>query len=122
MVRIVGYNERIADDGRTFFALQVQGGIEMIKSKTGSFYATAKKTSIASTFDEETCKALVGTEMSGNVEKVPCPPYEYTIKDSGEVIEISHRYTYVEDEVDTKVSEFQEMFEMAKISENAILA
>lgn len=98
MVRIINFSERIADDGRTFFTLEVQGGVEMIRSKSGSFYATAKKASIPSTFDGETCQALIGTELQGSVQKQECEPYEYTIRDTGEVIELSHRYVYVPEE------------------------
>lgn len=96
MVRIIKYSERTSDDGKSFFTLDVQGGIEMVKSKsTGNFYATARKTSITTTFDEQTCNALVGTEMPGSVEKEECDAYEYTVKDTGEVIELSHRFVYV---------------------------
>ncbi len=96
MVTIISYNERQTESGKKFYALTVQGGVEMVLSHTtGNFYATAKKASIPSTFDEATCQALLGTTMSGKVEKKPCEPYEYTIKDSGEVIELSHRYVYV---------------------------
>ncbi len=96
MVRIISYSERTKEDGENFFTLTVQGGIEMIRSKkTGKFYATAKKASIASTFDEETCKALIGTEMDGDIVKQSCEPYQYTIKETGETIELSHRYVYL---------------------------
>lgn len=99
MVRIINYVERVAEDGRSFFVLELQGGLEMIKSKTtGQFYATAKKASMSSTFDEETCKALIGTEMPGKIEKEQCDTYEYTIKDTGEIIELSHRYVYQPEE------------------------
>ena len=68
----------------------------MVLSKTtGQFYATAKKAYISSTFDEQTCKALIGTEIAGSVQKMECPPYEYTVKDTGEVILLTHRYVYV---------------------------
>jgi len=96
MVRIINYSERTSEDGKKFFTLDVQGGIEMVKSKsTGNFYATARKTSITTTFDEHTCKALIGTEMSGSVEKEECESYEYTVKETGEVIELSHRFVFV---------------------------
>ncbi|ESU23798.1 hypothetical protein FEDK69T_12090 [Flavobacterium enshiense DK69] len=99
MVRIVNYQQRQAEDGRTFFLLELQGGIEMVKSQeTGKFYVTARKAVIPSTFDEVTCKALIGTELPGAVEKVECEPYDYTIRDTGEVITISHRFEYVEQE------------------------
>lgn len=88
--------ERKSEDGSTFFALSIQGGVELVKSKaTGNFYATVRKASITSTFDEETCKALLGTEISGEIVKQACEPYEITIKETGEVIELSHRYEYV---------------------------
>lgn len=96
MVRIINFSEQTSDDGKSFFTLDVQGGIEMIKSKsTGNFYATARKTSITTTFDEATCQALIGTELPGRVEKQDCDAYEYTIKETGEIIQLSHRYQYV---------------------------
>jgi hypothetical protein len=95
MVRIIDYKKRQAEEGREFFVLEISGGIEMVKSQTSNqFYATAKKAFISSTFDEQTCKALIGTEMSGSVVKQDCEPYEYVVKDTGEVITLNHRYVY----------------------------
>lgn len=95
MVRIVNYQKRLKEDGKEFFILELQSGIELVLSqKTGQYYATAKKANISSTFDEETCKALIGTEMSGNITKTDSAPYEYTIKDTGEIIILTHRYVY----------------------------
>lgn len=106
MVRIVNYQKRTTEEGKDFFTLELQGGIQMVKSQeTGKFYITAKKASISSTFDELTCKALIGTELSGDIQKVNCKPYEYTIKDTGEVIELSHRYEYVEENTSNSVPE-----------------
>jgi hypothetical protein len=100
MVRIIDYKKRQAEDGREFFVLEISGGIEMIKSQTSNqFYATTKKAFISSTFDEQTCKALIGTEMQGNVVKQDCEPYEYVNKDSGEIKTLSFRYAYVQEEV-----------------------
>ncbi|GFD83548.1 hypothetical protein KUL118_64100 [Tenacibaculum sp. KUL118] len=83
MVTIINYKERQKEDGTTFYALEVQGGIEMIRSKsTGNFYATAKKAYVPSTFDEAICKGLIGTQMDGSIKKQDCEPYEYTIKDT----------------------------------------
>lgn len=99
MVTIINYKERQTEDGKTFFVLEAQGGIEMIQSKvTGNFYATAKKAFIPATFDEVTCKALVGTQMQGEIIKEECDPYEYVNKESGEVILLSHRYVYLQQE------------------------
>jgi hypothetical protein len=98
MVRIVNYLKRETEGGKEFFLLELQGGIEMVKSQeTGKFYLTARKAVIASTFDELTCKGLIGTELEGKVVKVSCEPYEYTIKDTGEVITLNYRYEYVQE-------------------------
>lgn len=100
MVRIVGYKLRQKEDSTTFCALEVQAGIEMVLSqKTNQYYVTAKKTFISSTFDELTCKALIGTQMQGSIIKQECEPYEYTIKDTGEVIVLNHKYVYSPQEV-----------------------
>lgn len=98
MVKIVNYQQRQTENGKVFFVLEIQGGIEMIKSQeTGKFYVTARKALMPSTFDEQTCKALIGSEIPGAVEKVACAPYEYVIKDTGEVITLAHRFEYVEE-------------------------
>jgi hypothetical protein len=100
MVRIINYKERDKEDGTTFFVLELQGGIEMVKSKeTGNFYATAKRAYIPSTFDEQTCSALVGSEMEGKIIKEDCDSFTYTVKETGEEITLSHRWVYTSDEV-----------------------
>lgn len=99
MVRIIGYKKRTSEQGKDFFVLELQGGISMVKSvETGKLYATANRATISSTFDEATCQALIGTELEGKVQKVPSEPYEYTVRETGEVITLSHRFEYVEDE------------------------
>lgn len=98
MVIILNYQKRQTEEGKDFFVLELQGGIEMIKSQeTGQMYITARKSSISSTFDELTCQSLIGTELPGSIEKVNCNPYEYTIRDTGEVIVLSHKFQYVEE-------------------------
>ncbi|WDF63174.1 hypothetical protein [Flavobacterium sp. KACC 22763] len=100
MVTIINFKERQTEEGKIFFVLEAQGGIEMIQSKvTGNFYATAKKAFIPATFDEATCKALIGTQMQGQIIKEECDPYEYVNKESGEVIMMSHRYVYKQEEI-----------------------
>ncbi|MBK0369806.1 hypothetical protein [Flavobacterium agrisoli] len=95
MVRIINYVKRQTEEGKEFCVLEIQSGVEMVlSSKTNQFYATAKKANITSTFDEVTCKALIGTEMPGTIEKIACQPFEYTIKETGEVITLNHRYRY----------------------------
>jgi len=101
MVRIINYKKRVAEN-KEFFVLEVSGGIEMVLSKTtGMYYATSKKATITSTFDEEICKSLIGSEFPGSIVKEECEPYEYTIQDTGEIITLSHRYVYKAEEVVT---------------------
>lgn len=98
MVQIVGYAERENSFGEKFFALILQGNLEMVKSKlTGNYYATAKKATVASTFTEEDCKKLVGQEIRGSVQRMPCEPYEFTNPSTGEVILLDHRWVYLKE-------------------------
>lgn len=103
MVRIINYKVRKREDATFFYVLEIQGGVEMVKSKeTGNFYATVKKANVPSTFDEETCKALVGSEMPGKIIKEECEPYDYVVKETGEEIILYHRWVYApEDEPET---------------------
>jgi hypothetical protein len=96
MVTVIDFKQRKSNDGKTFNTLVLQGGIEFIQSKkTGSYYATAKTTSITSTFDELTCKALIGQQLEGNIQKVDCTAYDYTFKETGEVIQLKHKYVFI---------------------------
>ena len=98
MVRIVNYAERHNAMGEAFYALILQSGIEMVKSNTtGRYYATAKQASVTSTFDEEACRRLVGSEIPGSIKKVPCEAHEFAVPETGEVITISSRWEYVKE-------------------------
>ena len=102
MVRIVNYQKRTTEEGKEFFTLELQGGVEIVKSQeTGKNYMTARKASMSCTFDEGTCISLIGTELPGSVKKVQCEEYSYTIKETGEIITLSHRFEYVEQETPT---------------------
>ena len=102
MVRISNYIKRTTEEGKDFFVLELQGGVEIVKSQeTGKSYMTARKASMSCTFDELTCQSLIGTELPGSVRKVECEEYSYTIKDTGEIITLSHRFEYVEQETPT---------------------
>jgi hypothetical protein len=99
MVRITNYQRRVTEQGKQFFTLELQGGIEVVKSQeTGRSYMTAKKASMSCTFDELTCQSLIGTELPGAVKKLQCEEYSYTIRETGEVITLSHRYEYTDTE------------------------
>lgn len=97
MVKVIDYAVRQRkEDGSTFVALILQGGLSLVKSQnTGNFYATVKQCSIPSTFDEATAKAMIGESVPGSVVKKSCEAYEWTNKDTGEVLQISHRWVYL---------------------------
>lgn len=96
MVKIIDYKTRMNAEGEPFLALIVQDGITLVKSKeTGMYYATAKRASIPSTFNEETCKSLIGQELDGTVERMECEPFEIVDESTGEVITLDHRWVFV---------------------------
>ncbi len=95
MVRIIKHKMSTSNDGREFVSLKVQGGIEPVQSlQTGKIYLTARTAYVATTFDEQTAAALVGSELPGKVVKVASEPYEYTSESTGEVMTLTHRYEY----------------------------
>jgi hypothetical protein len=54
MITIVDYKQRTNQDGEPFIALVLEGDMELVKSESGRYYATARRTSIPSSFTEET--------------------------------------------------------------------
>lgn len=95
MVTIIGTELKQNSKNETFVALVLQDGLTMVQSKTtGRFYATARKTSITSTFDEQTAKSLIGTKMPGKIEKMPCELYDYVVKETGEMLTLDHTWNY----------------------------
>jgi hypothetical protein len=94
MVQITNFKKATSEDGKEFFALLLQGEVEAIQSKaTGRYYLTARTCSIPSTFNETSCKALIGKKLPGRIIKVECEAYEYTLP-SGEKVELSHSWLY----------------------------
>ncbi len=95
-VTIIDYKEFKNNKGEKFYAMIVEGDVTLVKSsETGSYYATSKKASVSTTFDEETIKRLLGKKLEGKVAKVQCKPYEFTVEGTGEVITLSHRYQFI---------------------------
>ena len=96
MVTIESYAQRTKSDGSVFFALILQGGIQMVKSQqTERYYATLKKASITCTFDEATCKASIGEKFPGSIQKQSCEPYQFVVKETGEILELNYRWSYL---------------------------
>ena len=123
MVTVVEVAERHRQDGTTFFALILQGGLSLVQSQnTGNFYATVKKCSIPSTFDEETAKSMVGEQVAGSVQKKACEPYEWENKETGEVLQLSHRWVYLPEgaTLEEAVYEGEPEIELAKKKKESI--
>ncbi|WP_037324700.1 hypothetical protein [Salinimicrobium terrae] len=99
MVTIISYKSFEREDGEKFYALIVQGGLEAVKSKeTGQNYFTAKTAQVPCTFDEVTCKSLVGSQIPGTIKKIEVEPYEYTDTQTGEVNTFSQRSVFITEE------------------------
>ena len=101
MVTVKEIKKAKNSDDEEFYGLIVQSGAVSVKSKqTGRVYFTAKTAFVATTFDEETASSLIGTTFEGSIKKVATDPYEYTIEETGEVIELSHRWEYFDPALD----------------------
>ena len=96
MVTITDYRKVEPKDGKPFNALVLQGDLELVKSKSGNTYATARKAQITSTFDEVMCKKLIGKTLPGKIVKVETAEYDYTIPGTDETIQLDYQYRYEE--------------------------
>lgn len=95
MVKIINAHLRKGDRGE-FVSLELQGDLVMLQSQTtGKFYATAKRCFITSTFDLATATALIGQQIPGTIVRMQCNPYDFTNKETGEVMKLTHTYAYV---------------------------
>jgi hypothetical protein len=95
MVTVIDYAGRRSADGKEFFVLILMGGIEFVQSThTGCFYATAWKSSITTTFNEQVCKGLVGKTLPGEVQRIEVEPYEFKVEDTGETIMLTHKFRF----------------------------
>ncbi len=103
MVTIINFKKSENTEGKEFISIKVQGGVMAIQSqKTGRMYLTAQTAYVSSTFDEATAKALIGSTIPGMVKRVASDPYEYTIKETGEVVTLSHKFEYLPEEAATQ--------------------
>lgn len=99
MVTIVDYKTYQKEDGSEFHAVIVQGGLETVKSKeTERTYLTARTAKVPCTFNEETCKSLIGTQLPGSIRKVDVAAYDYTNPQTGEMLTLTHRYEFIGEE------------------------
>jgi hypothetical protein len=99
MITVKSAVERTAKDGKTFIALELAGDIELVQSQsTGRFYATVRKCTISSTFDEQTAKQFIGKQLMGSIVRVEADPYDFVVPETGEQIVLSHTWVYQPEE------------------------
>lgn len=98
MVTIIDYRPHVSLGGKDFYALTLQGDLKVVQSESGSFYMTADKMSIATSFNEIICQSLVGKQLPGNIEKVECEEYQYVNRDTGETVTLNWKYQYTPEE------------------------
>lgn len=102
MVTISGYQIRKSSrEGKEkeFIVLELQGGVEMVQSQTsGQHYATVRKATISSTFDEATAKSLVGSKYPGSIVRQSVDSYDFVVKETGEIIKLAHSWVYSPEE------------------------
>lgn len=82
--------------GEEFISLVLQGDLEIVTSESGTKYATNRRTTIPSTFDEILAGDYVGKTLPGTIEKVPCEPYKYTLPETGRVVTLDYTWEYQE--------------------------
>jgi hypothetical protein len=101
MVIVKDFKTVTKENGEAFSLLIVQGGVEPVKSqRTGRIYFTVRTAKVPTTFDEATCKSVLGTTFDGEIKKVACDPYKFVITETGEEIEMQHRWEYVDENLD----------------------
>ena len=95
MVTVTNYAVRKTKDERTFITLELTGNVELVQSQeTGNFYATVRKCSIPSTFDEEVAKSIIGSKMEGEIVRVEAEPYDFENPNTGEVMTLAYSWAY----------------------------
>ena len=111
MVTVVNYHRHSNAEGEEYFTLELRGDLEMVQSQsTGRFYASTNRCYVSSTFDENTCKLMIGKSIPGSIVKKEVEQYDYTVPESGEVIQLTHRWEFQPEVVEERKLE-QAVFE-----------
>ncbi|UPK68301.1 hypothetical protein [Chitinophaga filiformis] len=94
MVTVKSYFINQSSEGKTYICFDLIGDMEVLTGKSGKLYVDVKKCSIPTRVDEATAKLMLGRQIAGSIVKKQCPPFEYTIPGTGEVVTIAHKYEY----------------------------
>jgi hypothetical protein len=99
MVTVTNYVVRKTKDEETFISLELSGKVELVQSQnTGKFYATRRRCSIPSTFDEVVAQSILGTQIEGEIVRVEAEPYDFINPKTGEVMALAYSWAYQPDE------------------------
>lgn len=94
MVTIIGVAERTSKNG-VYKVIVLQGKISVAISKTtGRPYLTARKTAIPFTFTDDYAESLIGAQLPGDIERIECEEYEFTVPGTKKKVKLSHRFEY----------------------------
>lgn len=96
MVIVSAFETRQNSQGEDFSVIILEAEeLEIVTSQnTGKQYAKVQRMSIPCTFSEETAKRMMGKQLPGEIQRRECEAYEYTSKQTGEVLTLTHSYAY----------------------------
>ena len=99
MVTIANATERTRkSDGSIFVSLDLIGEPTVTISSNGIPSLTAPRASLPSNLSLAVCKSLIGKQLPGSIQKIECEPYQYTNKDTEEVMTCTHKFQYSPEE------------------------
>jgi hypothetical protein len=70
---------------------------------------------VPSTFDENLAKTMIGEKIPGSVQRKPCEPYDFVIKDTGEILHLDYRWAYVPEGATIEEAVFEEKPEVTMV-------
>jgi hypothetical protein len=98
MVKIVGYKKKRNESGNKFLVLNLEGELTFNRSaETGAVFASALKTNVVANMSEDSCKALIGTEIPGCIKKIQTEPYQY-VTPNGETKLLDYKFEFFPEE------------------------
>lgn len=96
MVKIIDALTRVnAKTKEEYNVVVLLGNVEVLRSKSsGKPYLSAKKVMMPTTLTSDQAKELIGSELSGNIEKIDCPEYEIKMPGSNKKVKINHTFQF----------------------------
>ena len=82
---------------RTFYSFTVTSIITRARKNGDGHYIDNVKCRMSAggmSEDKKACESVIGEILKGTIERVDCDPYQWTNKETGEEMELTHRYVY----------------------------